>query len=109
MAKPAATATPVSCMCWRGRWRISSRFPLLHADLGDLDQGQPLEPAFGPHELLHERIGGGSEDLLGGCVLLEDAADVQDGDAVRHLDRLVDVVGNEDDGLLESMLDVEEL
>jgi hypothetical protein len=46
-------------------------------------------------------VGGGREDPLRRVVLGEHAALAQDGDAVAHLDRLVDVVGDEDDGLAQ--------
>src|SRR5918998_2620881 len=49
------------------------------------------------------------EDLLGGVVLGEEAALLEDGDLVAHLYRLVYVVGDEDDGLLYVLLDAHEL
>ena len=52
---------------------------------------------------------GRPEDLGGSVVLLEHAADVEDRDAVAHLHRLLDVVGDEHDRLLHLRLQPEEL
>ena len=52
---------------------------------------------------------GPSEDSLGSVVLGEDAALLEDGDLVPHLYGLVDVVGDEDDGLLDVFLNAQEL
>src|SRR5215207_9137391 len=51
----------------------------------------------------------GLEDVLGGVVLGEDAALLEDGDLVPHLYGLVYVVGDEDDGLLYIFLNPQEL
>ncbi len=50
-----------------------------------------------------------TEDLRRRVVLLEHAADVEDGDAVAHLHRLVDVVGDEHDRLAHLLLKPQEL
>ena len=50
-----------------------------------------------------------AEDLGRRVVLLEDAALGQHGDAVAELGGLLDVVGDEDDRLLEFLLQLEEL
>ena len=52
---------------------------------------------------------GPGEDVLGGVVLGEDAALLEDGDLVAHLYGLVYVVGDEDDGLLYVLLNAQEL
>ena len=49
------------------------------------------------------------QDRVGGVVLGQDSAPLQDGDAVGHLDRLVHVMGHEHDGLADSRLEAEEL
>src|SRR5207253_655735 len=49
------------------------------------------------------------QDPLRRVVLREPAALAQDRDAVADLDRLVDVVGDEDDGLPQLLLEPEEL
>ena len=41
--------------------------------------------------------------------MLEDPADVEDGDPVSELDRLVDVVGDEHDRLVDRALEGEQL
>ena len=51
----------------------------------------------------------GRGSRAGVVVLLEDAADVEDGDAVAHLHRLLDVVGDEHDRLLHLALQPQEL
>jgi hypothetical protein len=54
-----------------------------------------------------ERRGG--QHLVGRRVLGEDAALAQDGNAVAHLDRVVDVVGHEDDRLADRVMQAQEL
>ena len=56
-------------------------------------------------ERLDERVGGLREDRLGRVVLHERAV-AQDRDAVAHLERLVDVVRDEHDRLLQLVQDV---
>ena len=75
----------------------------------DLGHPQPLEPAVGAHEVgdhVGRRV---PEDVRGRVVLLEDSADVQDGDAVAHLDRLLDVVGDEHHRLAHLFVEPQEL
>ncbi len=73
------------------------------------EQLEPLQAPFRAEEVDHERVGRPSQDVGGRVVLLEDAAVVQDGDAVTELDGLVDVVGDQDDGLAQPLVEVEEL
>ncbi len=61
------------------------------------------------HEVGHERGGGTSQDLGRGVVLLEHTAGGEHGDPVTELGRLLDVMGDEDDRLLEFLLQLEEL
>ena len=49
------------------------------------------------------------EDVRGSVVLLEDAADVEDGDPVAHLDGFLDVVGDEHHRLAHLGVEPEEL
>ena len=87
---------------------------LRRRDLPQVDVAHPLqrealERAVGAHELLDELVGRVGEHLRRRGVLGEVAALAQDGDLVAHLDRLVDVVRDEDDGLGELGLQAEEL
>src|SRR5918997_595131 len=74
-----------------------------------LQEREPLEHPVGADERGDEVRGRVGQDVLRGVVLGEDAAFLEDGDLVAHLYRLVDVVGDEDDGLLYVLLDAEEL
>ena len=60
---------------------------------------QPLQRAVGADEVGDHGGRRVPEDLGRRVVLLEDAADVEDRDAVAHLHRFLDVVGDEHDGL----------
>ena len=78
-------------------------------DVAHALEREPLERAVGAHEVLHERVRGAHQQLRGRRVLGEDAALLQHRDAVAHLDRLVDVVGDEDDRLADLGLEAQEL
>ena len=60
-----------------------------------------FSPRSEPRKSTTKSLAGVPQDVRGGVVLLEHAADVEDGDAVTQLDGLVDVVGDEDDGLAQ--------
>ena len=68
-----------------------------------------LRPRSWPDEARHEVVGGMSEDLVGRVVLDEHASLAQDRDPVADQDRLVDVVGDEDDRLPHLVLDPQQL
>ena len=70
---------------------------------------QSLERAVGADEVGHHRRRRIAEHLGGRVVLGQDAADVEDRDAVAHLDRLLDVVGDEHDRLAHLVLEAQEL
>jgi hypothetical protein len=72
-------------------------------------QREALERPVGADEVLDELVGGVHQQLGGGGVLGEVAALLEDRDLVAHLDRLVDVVGDEDDGLAQLALQAQEL
>ena len=80
-------------------------------DVGDGEQRQPLQaPARRPRNSTRRTsLAGVAQQLVGRAVLLEHAADVEDGDAVGELDGLVDVVGDEHDRLAHPPLEVEQL
>ena len=59
--------------------------------------------------MLDELAGRVGQDGIGRVVLGQDAAALEDGDAVGHLDRLVDVMGDEDDRLAHLRLQPQEL
>ena len=75
----------------------------------DPQQREPLQRAVGADEVLDEVVGGRHQQLGRGRVLGEVAALLQDRDPVAHLDRLVDVVGDEEDRLAELGLQAQEL
>ena len=66
---------------------------------------QALEAAVGPDELRRRSPTPAGRDLGRRTVLQEAAAGRHDGDEVAHLDRLVDVVRHEEDGLREVVLE----
>ncbi len=86
--------TMIGCSSSRSRTRPSDR---------------RFRPRSDPDEVLHELAGRIGQDGVGRVVLGQDAAALQDGDAVGHLDRLVDVVGDEDDRLAHLRLQPQEL
>ena len=75
----------------------------------DPHQRQPLQRPVGADEVLDEVVGGGHQQLGGRRELGEVAALLQDRDPVAHLDRLVDVVGDEEDRLADLGLEAQEL
>ncbi len=112
---PSHTATqsvPSAAMTARASWgrrRRGHHRTVAERDLGHGHQRQALDAAVVTEEVGHERVGRLAQQVLGGSHLLEHAADVQDGDAVGQLDRLVDVVGDEHDRLVHPALQVEQL
>ena len=70
---------------------------------------QPAQPAGGADEVLDELVGGVGEQLGGGAELGQPAAGREDRHPVAHLDRLVDVVGDQHDGLAQVALEPQEL
>ena len=68
-----------------------------------------LMPRSSPRKSATNSLAGSRSRSSGGTDLLEHAADVEDGDAVGQLDRLVDVVGDEHDRLVDAALQVEQL
>ena len=77
--------------------------------LPDPEQAEPLEAAVRAHEPGDEVRRGVREDLRRRSVLGDDPAGLEDRDDVAHLDRLVDVVGDEQDRLGEPLLEAQEL
>ena len=67
------------------------------------------EAAVAAHEVGDELVGGVVEEVLRGAELGEVAALAEDRHLVAELDRLVDVVGDERDGLAELGLQPQEL
>ena len=72
-------------------------------------QGEALERAVGADEVFDEVVGGLHQQFGRGRELGDLAALLHHGDPIAHLDRLVDVVGHEEDGLLDVGLEPEEL
>src|SRR5918995_4335205 len=70
---------------------------------------EALQAGLGPDQTLNELGGRVGEDRRGRVVLGEDTAALEDRDPVAHLDRLVDVVSDEDDRLAYPLLEPEEL
>ena len=87
--------------------RRGRRVPQL--DLGDAGEAELLQRGPGPHEVGHEVVGRAGQDRLGGVVLRDLRALLEDQDPVAELDRLVDVVGDADDRLAQLALDGEQL
>jgi hypothetical protein len=82
---------------------------LPEVDVADALQREALERAVGADEVLDERVGGAHEQLGRRGVLRQVAALLEHRDLVAHLDRLVDVVGDEDDRLADLGLQAQEL
>ena len=82
---------------------------LPEVDVGDPHQRQALQRPVGADEVLDELVGGVHQQLGRGRVLGDLAALAHDRDPVAHLDRLVDVVGDEEDGLADLRLQAQEL
>ena len=81
----------------------------LQLELGDRAQRQAFEPAIRANEAGHEvgsRVG---QQLRRRPELGQHAAHLQDRDEVAHLDRLVDVVGDEHDRLGQLLLEAQQL
>ncbi len=74
-------------------------------ELRDADQREPFQAAISSDETRDEVRGRIREDVLGGAELREVASQLHDRDEVTHLDRLVDVVGHEDDRLGDLLLE----
>ena len=102
-ARRAASCQPSTQRCRPRRSRAPAR-----ARASRL-QREPLQTAVGADEPRDELVGGVREELLGSVVLDEHAALAEDRDPVAEQDRLVDVVGDEDDRLAHLALDADEL
>ena len=85
-----------------GTASISSRSPTRASE-------RRLRPRSAPTKRSTNSRGGVGEDGRRRVVLGQDAAALQDRDAIAHLDRLVDVVGDEDDRLAHLLLEAQEL
>src|SRR5215211_197216 len=77
--------------------------------VADAHEREPLEDAVVADERGDELGVRVREDVLRGVVLGEEAALLEDGDLVAYLYGLVYVVGDEDDGLLDVLLNTQEL
>src|SRR5918998_1721680 len=77
--------------------------------VADAHEREPLEDPVGTDEGGDELGVRAREDVLRRVVLGEESALLEDGDLVAHLYGLVYVVGDEDDGLLDVLLDAQEL
>ena len=75
----------------------------------NVHDGQTPHPSIRSDEIGHEARGRPAQHLGRGVVLLEDTALGEDGDPITEGCRFLDVVGHEDDGLLEPGLQVDEL
>ena len=95
----------------RARRRAISGPPLAEpsSDVGDRISASRLSARSAPTKSSTNVVRGVQEQLGRRRVLGELAADLQDRDPVAHLDRLVDVVGDEDDRLADLGLQAQEL
>ena len=66
-----------------------------------------LIPRSVPRKSATKEIGRIAQDLAGRCVLLEMTTVAENGDPIAELDCLVDVVGHDDDRLVDAVLQVE--
>ncbi len=76
---------------------------------GTVPEGQAAVAAIPTDERGDEVGGGRGQDAIGGVVLLQDTTGTEDGDAVTETHGLVDVVRDEDDGLLDLRLQAQHL
>ncbi len=93
----------------RGQARQSVLRRRRELELAERLQRERLERPVAADEVRHELVHRVLEDLLRRVVLGEPAALAEDRDPVADLDRLVDVVRDEDDGLAQLLLKPEEL
>ena len=93
----------------RGRLADAHERRLPQVDVAHAQQREPLQRPVGPDEVLDELVRRGHQQLLRRRVLGEDPALAQDRHPVAHLDRLVDVVGDEQDRLADLRLEAQEL
>ena len=91
------------------RCRTVNNRTCFEIEVRNRNKRKPLDTAVRAEEVGDKRIRRFSEDLGGGSVLLEVAALAEDGDAVSEFDGLVNIVGDEGDGLSEALLEGEEL
>ena len=97
--------------CERGPGRVGvarGRRGVERAEI-DVRDAQPLQRAVASDEVGDEVVRGRGEQAVGRVVLREVTADLEDRDAVAHLHRLVDVVGDEHDRLAQRLLQAQEL
>ncbi len=72
-------------------------------------QSEPLQRPVGADEVLDEVVRRGHQELGRSRVLGQATTLLEDGDPVAHLDRLIDVVGDEEDRLPDLGLKPQEL
>ena len=97
-----ALTSPVAWPTW-----ASGRLP--EVDVADAHQRQPLQRPVGADEVLDEVVGGAISSSAGVAYWASSPPFFMHRDPVAHLDRLVDVVGDEQDGLADLGLEAEEL
>jgi hypothetical protein len=78
-------------------------------DVAHAQEREALQGAVGADEVADEVVGGLHEQLRGRRVLLQPPAALEHRDPVAHLDRLVDVVRDEDDRPAHPLLQPQEL
>ncbi len=82
---------------------------LLERHVADAGEPELHEARARPDEVLDELVARVGQDPLGGVVLHDVRALVEDDDPVAELDGLVEVMGDEDDRLVQLVLNVDEL
>lgn len=82
---------------------------LVQVDVAHPGQAELHEGSAGADEAADEVVGGFGEDPFRGVVLDDLGAGSQDGDPVTQLDGLAEVVGDEDDGLVQLFLQPQQL
>ncbi len=76
------------------------RRPDDRGDVGNRAQRQPAQTSLASEERRHELVGRRARGVRRGWRTVRDAADVHDRHSIGELDRLVDVVGHDDDRLV---------
>ena len=82
---------------------------LVQLDVADPGQRELFERGAAADEVADKVVGRIGEDLLRSVVLHDLGAGPQDGDLVAELDRFVEVVSHEDDGLAKLLLQAQQL
>ena len=113
-SRPVSYGDPVCLRCEGGCGHLcQGRRPChdrsgFEFEIRDRNQGKSFDATVGSEQIGDEGIRRVAQYFAWWAVLLEMAALAQDSDTVPQLDGLVDIVGDESDGLAETLLKSEE-